>query len=616
LVVGIIGGLVGGWGLLLIFLASGEDLVVSPAIPSYLSLAVAAIMAGGLVAGYPQLLELGRAVRGLPHTVRQGALRSVRRALTGPQLAIHVGGWLRSRLTWTTGAVLAIAAGAGVIRFWHLDQLGFQHWDEYYFVNDARIVNQLWPHGLNDLGWYTVPMVAYTDGTLFHFLGQHEWLPFAVSAAYGTLTPVAIYFLGSRMYDRATGLIAAGVVATAEFSVMYSRMALADATFDFWIVVATLFVWQGFTRRRTGYYVLAGIATGVMLNTKYTGAFPILLAGSWLGFELLVDSVTRRTAFFQRAVTEYAPRLVGYVVMIAVAVALFTPFLVKVGISPGFHEVLAHNGFFEVHQGSLIKTPPKIILWYFWLFTSPLTTLLAGAGIAVGLRSFSRADRLLLIYTAGWFVALMIFGPYPREALSLLPAVAIWSARAAVTMGRLVTAASHVPPSFAWGVAAAGAAAVVVVQLIPIPHLVSLRTQGYQDAAAVAMTYEANGGNLFIHTQACALLYLTNYDSLLPTEGGVTVLEQKSPNLYFMTDQTLTWDARIVEFFRINRDHLQVVARIPNPMYPEVLLQPAYEDRLEHLNDPPDAYRYITIWKVTGALTLPSSWPQPSKPIG
>jgi hypothetical protein len=210
----------------------------------------------------------------------------------------------------------------------------------------------------------------------------------------------------------------------------------------------------------------------------------------------------------------------------------------------------------------------------------------------------------------------MIFGPYPREALSLLPAVAIWSARAAVTMGRLVTAASHVPPSFAWGVAAVGAAAVVVVQLIPIPHLVSLRTQGYQDAAAVAMTYEANGGNLFIHTQACALLYLTNYDSLLPTEGGVTVLEQKSPNLYFMTDQTLTWDARIVEFFRINRDHLQVVDRIPNPMYPEVLLQPAYEDRLEHLNDPPDAYRYITIWKVTGALTLPSSWPQPSKPIG
>jgi len=615
LVVSAIGSFVGGWGLLLIFLASGEDRVVSPALPNNLSLLAAAIAAAALTVGYPRILELGKSARTLPQVVLR-ALHRPRRAVSGPLLTFQIRDWVRSRLSWTNAALTAIVVGAGVIRFWHLDQLGFQHWDEYYFLNDARIVNQLWPHGLNELGWVTVPMVAYTDGTLFHFLGVHEWLPFAVSATYGTLTPLATYFLGSRMYDRSTGLIAAAVLATAEFSVMYSRMALADATFNFWIVIGTLFVWLSFTRRRAGYYLLAGIATGITLNTKYTGAFLIILAGSWLAVELLVDSVTLRAAFLRQVGALYASRLAGYALMITIAAACFTPFLVKLSISPGFHEVLAHNGFFEVHQGSPIKTPPKIILWYFWLFTSPLTVLLAGAGLVVGLRSFSRADRLLLIYTAGWFLALMIFGPYPREALSLLPPVAVWSARAVVTIGQLAATASRRSPSFATPVVAVGAAAIVSAQFMPIPHLLSLRTQGYQDAAAIVAPYQSSGGNLFIHTQACALLYLTSYDGLAPTESGVILLEQRSPNLYFMTDQTLSWDTSIEEFFQLNRDQLIVVARVPNPIYPEVLLQPAYEDRLEHVNDPPDLYRYITIWKVTGPLKLPPSWPRATEPIG
>jgi hypothetical protein len=61
---------------------------------------------------------------------------------------------------------------------------------------------------------------------------------------------------------------------------------------------------------------------------------------------------------------------------------------------------------------------------------------------------------------------------------------------------------------------------------------------------------------------------------------------------------------------KLNRDHLQVIAKVPNPLYPEVLQQPAMQDKLSHVNDPADEFRYITIWHVTGPLLYPPSWPQ------
>src|SRR5207302_3438716 len=195
-------------------------------------------------------------------------------------------------------------------------------------------------------------------------------------------------------------------------------------------------VWLGFSRRQARYYVLAGLTTGVLINTKYTGAFPLLLAGAWLAGEVLLDAVWRRRPLGTIA-QDYRVPFFGTLVMFALAIAMFLPFLAKIAAYPGLGTVLSHNSSFGA--SSLIKTSPIFIGWYYWFFTSPPTLLLALAGIAVGIRRFTLADRFLLIYTAGWFAALMLFPPYPREALSLLPAVAIWAGRATVEAWKLVS---------------------------------------------------------------------------------------------------------------------------------------------------------------------------------
>lgn len=508
----------------------------------------------------------------------------------------------RTLVSLNTVLLAVIAGAAGGIRFWNISSVGFSHWDEFYFISDARTVAAMWPHGFGSMGWVTAPLTAFTDATFFHFLGYQAWIPIAISALYGTGSTIAIYFLGSRLFGRGAGLVAAAVVATAEFSVMYSRMALADATFDFWLIASVLALWLGFEQRRIRYYVVAGVTTGLLVNTKYTGVFPLLLAASWLAVEVILAA--RRERKLSGLWTEFRSPLLGTLAMFAIAIGMFLPFLVKVARYPGLHTVLSHNTSFGAN--TLIKTSPETIAIYLWLFTSPLTLALALVGMAVAIRRFAAADRLMLLFTAGWFLALLLFPPYPREALSLLPAAAIWTGRAVIEVPNLVNRLRpQLPSAAAMG---ALAALTVALQLLPLPRLLSLQTQGYEQAGMVAAAYQAQGGYVFTRTQAVASLYLHDEYFLDPSPIVVTLLRQRSP-VYFMTDQTLSWYPAIDDLVTLNRDRLQVVDRVPNPLYDEVLLQPATMDRLTHLHDPPDDYRYITFWRVTQPLQFPPSWP-------
>ena len=497
--------------------------------------------------------------------------------------------------------VVGVAAVAAVIRFWHISSVGYSHWDEFYFISDAKLVGGVWPHGFTQMGWVTTPLVAFTDGTLFHFLGVHTWIPMSISALYGTAAVVAIYLLGSRLFGNAVGVIAAVVVATADFSVMFSRMALAEATFDFWLIVSVLFIWLGFTQRRLVYYVLGGVSSGLLLNTKYDGVFPLVLSAGFVAVEFFIDWVRQRSL-----PSRYGRRIGGSVLLVGIAVAAFAPFLYRIARNPGLATVLSH------HQANvtrtLVETSPAYLPQYFWDFTSAPTVLLAAAGIVIGMLRFTQADRLLLLYTAGWLVALLLFPPYPREALSLLPAVAIWTGRAVVEAYGLVT--RNAPGRLAFAIAGVCVAAILVGQAIPTGRTLSLSTLGYQQAGSVAAGYQSVGDIVFTRTQAVASLYLNDEYFMDSSPTVEQILNQRGDRVVFMTDQTLAWYPQIDQFFQRNQDHLRVANRIPNPLYDEVLLQPTTQERLNTLSNPPDDYRYITFWRVTGPLTYPSTWPQ------
>jgi hypothetical protein len=193
-----------------------------------------------------------------------------------------------------------------------------------------------------------------------------------------------------------------------------------------------------------------------------------------------------------------------------------------------------------------------------------------------------------------------------------LPAVAIWAGRAIVEAWKLVVAFRPRWQLATTTVAAACVLAIAVGQFLPLPHMLSLRTRGYADAGVIAARYQASGSTIIVRTQDVAYLYLRNETILRNSPLVVQLLKAKGSNVVFITDQTMTWFAfaDLQAFFDLNRDRLNVIDRVANPMYDEVMLQPATADGLAHIDNPPDAYRYITFWRVTGPLQFPPTWSQ------
>jgi hypothetical protein len=591
--------LAGGWSGFVYLKATSQVAELPGRVASYGSLLIALAAAGTalLVASPSRLSAAVGSLAGI-------RVRHIEPAATGRRLAARA----RSLVGINTALVLVIVAIAAVVRFWNFNALGYSHWDEYYFVGSGQRLQHASPLDLQVVDWWIMPLVPITDSLFFRLLGYHTWVPLAISAGYGTLAVGAVYLLGSRLYSTTIGLWAALVMGVSEFAVMYSRLALADATFDFYLILSALFVWLGFTRRRLGWYALAGVSTGLLMNTKYSGSFPLFLAVSWLGLELVWDLATTRRGEWRQRFTEYGPRFLGTAVMIGVATLLFLPYLRALETSPGIPQVVATFGRFSAQSPSM-HTPPSTLLHYFWLFTSPATVAFALAGVAACVLRPGRAGRFLLLFTGAWFVALTRFGPYPREALSLLPPVCIL---AALGLDLVRRGLDDLPsrlrlfPGIGLAASLVGLTTILVSQLVALPGLVATRTTGYADAAAASHLVERDG-TVFTLLQANSLLYGTGGVALTISADDAILLRQPGTK-YFIVDQSRFWVPAMSEFFSQNASSLQVYQEISNPLYPEVILQPAYEYRFPSARNPPHEYRFITIYRATGPLTIPASW--------
>jgi 4-amino-4-deoxy-L-arabinose transferase-like glycosyltransferase len=590
--------LAGGWSGFVYLKATSQVAELPARVASYGSLLIALAAAGTalLVASPSRLSAAVGSLAGI-------RVRHIEPAATGRRLAARA----RSLVGINTALVLVIVAIAAVVRFWNFNALGYSHWDEDYFVGSGQRLQHASPLDLQVVDWWIMPLVPITDSLFFRLLGYHTWVPLAISAGYGTLAVGAVYLLGSRIYSTTIGLWAALVMGVSEFAVMYSRLALADATFNFYLILSALFLWLGFTRRRLAWYALAGVSTGLLMNTKYSGSFPLFLAVTWLALELLWDLARTRRGEWRQRFTEYGPRFLGTAVMIGVAALLFLPYLRTLETSPGIPQVLATFGRFSAQSPSM-HTPPSTVLHYFWLLTSPATVAFALAGVAACVLRPGRAGRFLLLFTGAWFVALTRFGPYPREALSLLPPVCILAALGLdMVRRRLDDMPSRLRlPGLGLAASLVGLTAILISQLVALPGLVAMRTTGYAEAAEAAHRVQRDG-TVFTHLQANSLLYDTGGVALVVSADNATLLRQPGTK-YFIVDQTRFWAPAMSEFFSQNASSLQVYEEISNPLYPEVILQPAYEYRFPSARNPPHEYRFITIYRATGPLTIPASW--------
>jgi len=114
------------------------------------------------------------------------------------------------------------------------------------------------------------------------------WLP----PVLGTLTLIAVYFIGKALRSRWVGVIAVALVAflpTEFFSVSMLGFVSHHALGTLLAVTTVLFLIRGYQRERLGYYALAGLALGFYFLTWYGAIFMLFVLWLWFIVQFAVD---------------------------------------------------------------------------------------------------------------------------------------------------------------------------------------------------------------------------------------------------------------------------------------------------------------------------------------
>ena len=157
--------------------------------------------------------------------------------------------------------------------------------DDCYFAQKAkemiRTGDWLTLRYAGDISLDHAPFYIWLIAVAFKLFGINEFAARFFSACFGMATIIAVYYLGKMLFDEWVGLFSSLVLLTTGTFFMYTRRAMFDVTFTFWVVLALIFFIKGLKQRE--YFLLFGASTGMAILTKSVIGFsPLLIAFAYL----------------------------------------------------------------------------------------------------------------------------------------------------------------------------------------------------------------------------------------------------------------------------------------------------------------------------------------------
>lgn len=226
----------------------------------------------------------------------------------------------------------------------------------------------------------------------------------AISALMSTLVVGITFMIGTILFDKRTGYLAALFLAVSMSFVAIAHFATVDSPANFWYWLSCLFALLLWKRREQRWYFLAAITAGFAIGTKVDHLVIIL--------PLLVSHLLRWEGFVLR-------RLSPFAILIPLSFVLANPALITAPFEflDGFTRDLSFNFLLDKAR----PTPLTSILGYANSGLGPPLFAAALAGFAYGLYDLALAKHLpgRIVWLLGTFV------PYVLVYLSK-PRINVW----------------------------------------------------------------------------------------------------------------------------------------------------------------------------------------------
>jgi len=186
--------------------------------------------------------------------------------------------------------VSALAFGTA-LRFWDLTRLGFNSDEAVYAGQGASIAGN--PAYLpyfpvfraHPLLFQTLVSLGSSDGVMSEARAR------GLAATFGVGLVILVYLLGSVMFDRRVGVVAALFAAVMPYAVVVSRQVLLDGPMAFFATLALLLIAKYATTERPGFLMGATGALALAFLSKETS---VVLLGSIYAFFALAPDVRVR----------------------------------------------------------------------------------------------------------------------------------------------------------------------------------------------------------------------------------------------------------------------------------------------------------------------------------
>jgi 4-amino-4-deoxy-L-arabinose transferase-like glycosyltransferase len=274
---------------------------------------------------------------------------------------------------------------------------------------------------------------------LFYLLAR------GIAALLGLATVLMLYFLGSRLYSRTAGLLAAFFLAFTVLHVRDSHFFCTDVPLAFFLVLILYLCVDIVEKKKQKTYLLIGIVAGMAIATKQTAilGIPVILAAHlmslWQG-----RGDSRHERWLALISRESLKKLAIVFAVTAISFLIANPF---VAMNPGKFLDMSRSLFGYVKganqpQWTFQFTGATVGYWFSNLLyygMGPALEILCLLGGLWAMWKRKWSDGLVLLFLAIYFASIGFgYMKFIRYAIPLLPFLCLLGARLAVELYEIV----------------------------------------------------------------------------------------------------------------------------------------------------------------------------------